>query len=80
MSLQESFRSACLPGQREVTPSSRLFKDALCWPEPQVVAPNPSSGVPNLLSHNIGGLEAETARSLTIRISRKFCHLSNGVF
>lgn len=80
MSVQESFWSARLPGQREVTTSSRLFKDALCWPEPQVVAPNPPSGVPNHLSHNIGGLEAETALSLTIRICHKFCHLSNGVF
>lgn len=33
--------SACWSGQREVRPSSRLFKDALCWLEPEVVAPNP---------------------------------------
>lgn len=35
------FEGACLSGQREVTPSSRLFKGALCWLEPEVVAPNP---------------------------------------
>lgn len=69
-----------MPGRREVTPSSRLFKDALCWPELQVVAPNPPSGVLNLLSYNIGGPEAETALSVTITIRHKFCHLNNGVF
>ena len=35
------FERACLSGQCEATPSSRLFKDALCWLEPAVVASNP---------------------------------------